>query len=130
MCVCHRAVSHLYADQQSCLLQEDQPSQRKHPLTCRYVVPSRQESRLDKIDQALNERLQDTAQSMRDLTDDLFHDDWDRVRRILLSCKLLNAGGKLTKSSLLPAFRDLHRGDALILHVAEQNASLIIRRYR
>ncbi|KAG0648167.1 hypothetical protein D0Z07_5692 [Hyphodiscus hymeniophilus] len=93
-------------------------------------LPGRQESRLDKIDQALNERLQDTAQAMRDLTDGLLRDDWDRVRRILLSCKLINASGRLTKSSLLIAFRSLHDGDALILHIAEQNASLNIRRYQ
>jgi hypothetical protein len=93
-------------------------------------LPGRQESRLDKIEQALNERLQDTSRSLRDLTADQFGGDWDRVRRILLTCKTVNAGAKLSKASLLTAFRGLQLNDLIILHVAEQNAAILIRRYQ
>ena len=91
-------------------------------------LPGRQESRLDSIDQGLNEGLLESARLMRDLMEDLFRDQWDDVRRILLSCKLLHRGGKLTKATLLSAFRGLKGDDALILHIAEQNAGLIIRK--
>ena len=93
-------------------------------------LPGKQDSRLDKLEQALTERLQDASRSLRDLTSNQFGGDWDCIRRVLLTCKIINAGGKLNKASLLTVFRELQGNDLLILHVAEQNAGILVRRYQ
>lgn len=40
----------------------------------------------------------------------------------------MNAGGKVSKAVLLTEFRCLELDDVLIVHIAEQNAGLLIRR--
>jgi hypothetical protein len=48
-------------------------------------------------------------------------------RRLLESSMTLNRGGRLNQTTLLTAFRDLEINGILVLHVAEQNAGLLIR---
>ncbi|KAI9833796.1 MAG: hypothetical protein M1819_003531 [Sarea resinae] len=91
-------------------------------------LPGKQDNRIEQIEQALTARLLDASRILRDLTDDSHRDQWDRLRRILETCKILNAGGKLSKSSLLKELQNLEHNDYLILHVSEQNAGLLIRR--
>lgn len=91
-------------------------------------LPGSLEARTEHVEQALVERLHDTCRFLRDLTDGTFRDTFDHLRRTLISCKTVNAGGRLNKTTLLSAFRDLQNDDVLILHVSEQNAGLLIRR--
>jgi hypothetical protein len=49
-------------------------------------------------------------------------------RRLLESSMTLNRGGRLNQTTLLDAFQDLEINGVLVLHVAEQNAGLLIRR--
>jgi len=91
-------------------------------------LPGKQEDRIDEIEHALTSRLLDASRTLRDLTGLDFGDQWDCIRRLLEVCKTVNSGSKLNKTALLTELRRLGRKDLLILHVAEQNACLLIRR--
>ena len=92
-------------------------------------LPGKEESRIDQIEQALTDCLLDASRTLRDLTNTEFGGHWDCIYRALQICKAVNTGGKLNKTSLLTGFRSVERRDPLILHVAEQNAGLLIRRH-
>ncbi|KAI9047595.1 hypothetical protein LZ554_008308 [Drepanopeziza brunnea f. sp. 'monogermtubi'] len=89
-------------------------------------LPGRQEGNLDRIDRALVERVLDAVARLSPI---LANNALEPLRRSLQACKHVNTGGRLAKSSLLTAFRELpvNPTDFLLLHVAEQNAALIIR---
>lgn len=91
-------------------------------------LPGKQEEGIDEIEDALTVRLLNACRALRDLTEGELSQQWDRTRKILQICKVVNAGGKLDKASLLSEFQALERKDLLILHVTEQNAGLLIRR--
>ena len=94
-------------------------------------LPGKQEHSINQIEHALTERLLDASRTLRDLvnlTNNGFGVQWDCIRRVLQTCKAINTGGKLNATSLLTEFRQVERNDLLILHVAEQNAGLLIRR--
>lgn len=91
-------------------------------------LPGKQEEGIDEIEDALTVRLLNACRALRDLTEGELSQQWDRTRKIIQICKVVNAGGKLDKASLLSEFRALERKDLLILHVTEQNAGLLIRR--
>ena len=92
-------------------------------------LPSKQDGRLEQIEQGLTQRMLDASRALKDLTSERFSDEWNCIRRSLQACRTVNAGGKLNKASLLAEMRGLERQDILILHVAEQNAGLLIKRY-
>lgn len=92
-------------------------------------LPGKHESRIEEIGLALTVRLLDATRYLRSLTDNDAGEMLDYIRRSLETCKLMNASGRLNKSSLLNAFRGLERKEVLILHVAQQNAGLLIRRH-
>lgn len=91
-------------------------------------LPGKEESRLDQIENALINRLLDATCTLRDRANSEFSEKWERIRYALQICKVVNDGGKLDKTSLVTEFRRLKRNDLLILHIAEQNAGLLIRR--
>lgn len=91
-------------------------------------LPGKRESQLDQIENALTDRLLDASRTIRDLTHGEISQQWDGIRRILQTCRTINAGGKLDKKQLLTEFRGLGSKHVLIVHVAEQNAGLLIRR--
>jgi hypothetical protein len=91
-------------------------------------LPGKQDSRIEDIEHSLITRVLLASRTMRDLVNIDFRDRWDSVRRSLQTCKVVNLGGKLDKKSLVAEFRSLQSEDILILHVAQQNAGLLIRR--
>ena len=92
-------------------------------------LPGKHESKIEEIELALTVRLLDATRYLRLLTGNDASEMLDYIRRSLEVCKLVNANGRLNKSSLLNAFRGLERREVLILHVAQQNAGLLIRRH-
>lgn len=92
-------------------------------------LPGEHDHKIEEIECALTVRLLSASRELRDLMYNDFGDQWDSIRRSLQTCKAVNAGGKLNKASLVTEFRSLERKDLLILHVAEQNAGLLIRRH-
>ena len=91
-------------------------------------LPGRQENKTTTVEQALADHLLKACQVIRDLAQNNYRDEWEYIRRLLQTCKTVNAGSNLNKSSLLTEFRGLERNDLLVLHVTEQNAGLLIRR--
>jgi hypothetical protein len=85
-------------------------------------LPGRQDARLDRVEPGFIALLLNAISKLGP------SGDHDLLRRSLQSCKVVNAGGRLHKASLLVALRELQPKDFLILHVGEQNAGLVIRR--
>lgn len=93
------------------------------------VLPPRlpgREDRYDQLESALLDHFITASKTMRDLTIDGISKNWDWIRRSLEAAKLLNAQGRLSKSSLLSEFQALQQNVYLILNVVEQNAALLI----
>ena len=91
-------------------------------------LPGKRENNIDHIERELIDRLLSATRILRHLTDGEISSKWEGVRHVLQNCKTANAGGKLNKTSLLAHLRSLERNECLILHVAEQNAGLLIQR--
>lgn len=92
-------------------------------------LPGKRENDIPQIERKLTDRLLNAARTLRQLTDSEISSQWEGVRHLLQNCKNANEGGKLNKTSLLAHFRRLEREESIILHVAEQNAGLLIRRH-
>lgn len=92
-------------------------------------LPGKQDHNTEKIEHALASRLLDATRALRDLVDEQSRDQWDCVRRALQSCRIINAGGRICRNSLLNELRSVECKDLLLLHIAEQNAGLLIRRH-
>ena len=92
-------------------------------------LPGKGDGNLNEIQDALTNCLLDASRTLRDQTTGELSRQWETIRNILHISKTVNAGGKLDKTSLLTQFRRLERKDLLILHIAEQNAGLLIRRH-
>lgn len=91
-------------------------------------LPGKEENRIEQVEHALTGYLLDASRTIRDLTNGQLSHQWECIRNILQICKVVNAGGKLNKTSLLTEFRRLEHNGYLILHIAGQNAGLLIRR--
>ena len=90
-------------------------------------LPGRQDTGLNRVERALVERLLDATIKLSRLPHNNFVNKWESLRRSLETCKQVNSGGRLTKTSLLTALRELQGQDFIALHIREQNAALIIR---
>ena len=83
---------------------------------------------MEQIENGLTACVLDATRNLKDLTNGELSRGWDGIRNVLHKCKAVNAGGKINKTFLLTEFRRLQHKGLLILHVAEQNAGLLIRR--
>jgi hypothetical protein len=92
-------------------------------------LPGKVDGNVDQIQHALTGRLLDASRTLRDQTNGELSRQWESIRNILHISRTVNAGGKLNKTSLLTQFGRLERKYILILHIAEQNAGLLIRRH-
>jgi hypothetical protein len=92
-------------------------------------LPAKQNHNINQIEEALVNRLLDASCTLRDLTEGDVSHRWERVRKVLQICKVVNVGSKLNKTSLLTELRCLEHNDVLILHITEQNAGLLLRRH-
>ena len=99
-----------------------------HHLVLPPGLPGKQESRLDMIERDLTNRMLNATRTLSKVVGIDQYQNWDRTRHVLQVVKDLNARGMLNKASLLTEFRRLGANSFLILHVAEQNAGLLIRR--
>jgi hypothetical protein len=88
-------------------------------------LPGFPELCIDQIEDSLRSRLQDASVTLRDTLRD---DKFDDLRFILQTCSQVNIAGKINKSNLVTAFRNLTPRTVLILHITEQNTGLLIRR--
>lgn len=91
-------------------------------------LPGQSDKENDAIERALVDRLLNAVCFIRDLPKNDLYQEWDAIRSLLQTCKTLNAGGKLDKTSLLTEFKGLEHNELLILHIREQNAGVLVRR--
>ncbi len=93
-------------------------------------LPGHQDARLDLIASSLLDRLLNVVKKFSRLPGDQFKylPQFESLRRSLETCKQINANGRLSRTSLSAAFRDLQHQDFILVHVVEQNVALIIRR--
>lgn len=92
-------------------------------------LPGARDSNIERVERCIVDRLFDAAVTLKDLLKGEYDETWDRVLDSLQICRDLNQRGTLERTSLFNAFKELHQYDGanLIIHVAEQNAGLIIR---
>lgn len=89
-------------------------------------LPTRQDSRIDKIEGAVFDRVLNASVKLSGL----FPDDGSLISlyRSLKTSRRVNMSGRLSKASLLSAFKELKSTHFILIHVAEQNAALVLRR--
>ncbi|KAI1454605.1 hypothetical protein F4805DRAFT_306772 [Annulohypoxylon moriforme] len=91
-------------------------------------LPQESDPSIDEIERGLVDRLTAASKLMRDAQDANCWQIWDSLRRSLLLCRALNIGGKLERSQLSINLKQLRDSDVIILHVAAQNAGIIIQK--
>ncbi|KAI9771414.1 MAG: hypothetical protein M1839_002804 [Geoglossum umbratile] len=93
-------------------------------------LPAKQEDRADqiRIERALIDLLLYAVRTLRDIKGCGFSGYWESISHALQTCGTLNSGGKLDKTALFEEFTRIPVVRFVILHVAEQNAGLLIRR--
>lgn len=89
--------------------------------------PSHQDGRIDILERAISERVLDATNKLARLPSTPYDDALQSLRRSIETCRRVNAGGRVNKVSLLTALRELKGSDIIIIHVASQNAGLLIR---
>ncbi|RHZ47792.1 uncharacterized protein CDV56_101182, partial [Aspergillus thermomutatus] len=82
----------------------------------------------EKVNRELVERLLRSVNILRSVCDKSSTEVWDTIEKLLRTCILLNGNGFVNRDAALCAFKDIAPGDALILHIAQQNACLYLRR--
>ena len=92
-------------------------------------LPGEQDRQIDDVELGLMERTLLASRKVRDIVAIDFRDGWESIQRSLQACKVVNIRGKLDRTSLLNELSGLQREVVLILHIAQQNAGLLIRRH-
>jgi hypothetical protein len=92
-------------------------------------LPGKLESEIDEIDDVLTDRLLNAVQTLATrLPSSHFSTALQGLHRSLKIARRVNAGGKLTKSSLLDAMREFNGEEMIIVYVMEQNSAILLRR--
>ncbi|KAI0895087.1 hypothetical protein F4806DRAFT_90268 [Annulohypoxylon nitens] len=89
-------------------------------------LPQESDSNIDEVERGLVDYLIAAAKLMRDPQDGTCWQVWDSLGRSLLLCRALNIGGKLERSQLSLHLKELRDSGVIILHIAAQNAGIII----
>lgn len=90
-------------------------------------LPGGQDRRPDIVGRCLVERLLFATGKLSGLPHNNFPNEWKSLCRSLEISGRVNSGNRLTKTSLLTALQGLQGQDFIAIHIAEQNAALIIR---
>lgn len=91
-------------------------------------VPHKRDFNLPRLEAAITDRLLRACHLLRESAAGDSYFEWDKLRRVLLTAKAVNLDGRIEKLTLIQEFRRLEHDGFLILHVAEQNAGLLVRR--
>ncbi|KAI1385347.1 uncharacterized protein F4822DRAFT_445312 [Hypoxylon trugodes] len=100
-----------------------------HHVALPSKLPGGAESNITDIERGLLDRLIAATKILENIQqDDVCRRAWSSIRRSLLFGKALNIGGKIERSQLASHLRQLHNSDLVILHVAAQNAGVVIHK--
>ncbi|KAF7169283.1 hypothetical protein CNMCM5623_002079 [Aspergillus felis] len=91
-------------------------------------LPGNHDSNTDteKVNRELVVRLLWSVDALRSACDKLAI--WNAIEKLLRTCTRLNGNTFINRDAALCAFKEIVPGDALILHIAQQNACLCLRR--
>ncbi|XXH01215.1 hypothetical protein Hte_007569 [Hypoxylon texense] len=89
-------------------------------------LPQRSDPNVEDVERALVDLLIVASEQMSYVQQGERQQAWNCIKQSLLCCKSFNIGGKLERGQLYSHLRNLHQSEFLILHVAAQNAGLII----
>lgn len=95
-------------------------------------LPSRHEGDTRTLERDLVDGLIKAAEALVAIASDANAAIWEDVRKTLLAARNLNNDTDvegLEKTSIIESFRQLGPNESLILHVMEQNAGLLIKRF-
>lgn len=99
-----------------------------HHIALPPDLPGKAENDLFKIEKTLIEGLTAAVRTVRNIAPTDGSQEWESLRRILQTCRDLNAEDRLNRDFLLAEFRELTPGHMLIVHVREQNAGFLVYR--
>ncbi|KAM0348261.1 hypothetical protein ACHAPU_004229 [Fusarium lateritium] len=92
-------------------------------------LPHRQDSNLNEIEDAVNDRLLASVKHLRDLPNNDLGYVWSSVERGLLATKSIHSGGHVDRTALMRELNDLFgESDFLVVYVRSQNCALYVRR--
>jgi hypothetical protein len=90
-------------------------------------LPGKQDANIESIGDAIVDRLIRASFTLSRLAGQEDASPWYTIRRYLRRYQSLHVRGRLEKLSLISKFRNFDQEQPLLLHIAEQNAALIIR---
>ena len=100
-----------------------------HHVVLPRNVPGREDSNLHQVEVEITRRLINATKqfTLHAPLDDLAK--LGTIRLMLSTCGALNVEGKIDKNMLAKELQQLEDRQALVLHVTEQNAALLIYRH-
>jgi hypothetical protein len=90
-------------------------------------LPQSRDADIEDIESQIIIRLLDATGILKTLANGKSAEAWDHVWASLETCRVVNDDGRLNRATLQDAFQTLQKREGLILHVAEQNAGILIR---
>ena len=90
-------------------------------------LPGKQDADIDSTGDAIIARLIHAVTTLSRLASQEQTSPWSTIRQYLRRCQSLHVRGRLESLSLISKFRNFNQEQPLLLHVAEQNAALIVR---
>ena len=79
------------------------------------------------VDRELTRRLLESTKFFQETLDDEAVLAWNYIEKSLNACRLVKTDGFVNKTLLLDVFQEVELDTALIIHVAQQNASILVR---
>jgi hypothetical protein len=90
-------------------------------------LPGKQDADIESTGNAIFLRLIQASSTLCRLAGQEKTSPWYELRQYIRRCQSLHAHGRLEKLSLVTEFRNFNNQRPLLLHIAEQNAALIVR---
>ena len=90
-------------------------------------LPGKQDTNIESTGGAIIIRLIHATSTLSRLASHGQTPPWYAIRQYLRRCQCLHINGRLEKRTLISTFCNFNEEQPLLLHIAEQNAALIIR---
>jgi hypothetical protein len=90
-------------------------------------LPGKQDDNIESTGDAIIVRLIQATSTLSRLVSQEQTSPWHAIRQYIRRYQSLHVHGRLEKLSLISEFRNFNREQTLLLHVAEQNAALLVR---
>lgn len=90
-------------------------------------LPGKNDDSAEDVEQDLTRRMTDAVKTLRNNSDSDTTAAWQSIEESLQALHSITEDSHIKKVSLLSCLRELQSGHAIILHIALQNAGLLIR---